>query len=150
MPKAAGQDMMQDRAGDVSENEAQGWTSTDPTPSAPAPMNAAPNAQAIVGKQHLIARVVDAAGVKKKVAKPVIEAVLQELGEALSRGETLNLQPFGKLIVKTRKRQGTADVVELRLRRRAAAPAPEEPAADPTPTAPCAPDEPLASPQNDM
>lgn len=70
-----------------------------------------------LGKKELIDRVVDASGIKKKDAKPVIEAMLKELGDALSRGETLNLQPFGKGIVKTRKDLENAEIVELRLRR---------------------------------
>lgn len=68
-------------------------------------------------KRDLIDRVVEASGVKKKSAKPVIEAMLKELGDALSRGETLNLQPFGKGIVKSRKELENAEIVELRLRR---------------------------------
>lgn len=70
-----------------------------------------------LGKRELIDRVVEASGIKKKAAKPVIEAMLKELGDALSRGETLNLQPFGKAIVKTLKPLDNADVIEIRLRR---------------------------------
>ncbi|MCG6902002.1 MAG: HU family DNA-binding protein [Rhodobacter sp.] len=70
-----------------------------------------------MGKRELIDRVVAASGIKKKAAKPVVEAMLKELGDALSRGETLNLQPFGKGIVKTRKELDNAEIVELRLRR---------------------------------
>ena len=43
--------------------------------------------------------------------------MLRELGDALTRGETLNLHPFGKGIVKSRKTLENAEVVELRLRR---------------------------------
>ncbi len=70
-----------------------------------------------LGKRQLIDKVVEASGIKKKAAKPVIEAVLKELGDALSRGETLNLQPFGKAIVKNTKDLANAEIVELRLRR---------------------------------
>jgi len=70
-----------------------------------------------MGKKELIDRVVAASGIKKKDAKPVIEAMLKELGDALSRGENLNLQPFGKGIVKSHKNLENAEVVELRLRR---------------------------------
>ena len=82
-------------------------TSQD-TPAAP------PN---ILGKRELIERVVEASGIKKRAAKPVIEAVLKELGDAFSRGDTLNLQPFGKGIVKTHKTLENAEVIEVRLRR---------------------------------
>lgn len=70
-----------------------------------------------MGKRELIDRVVKASGIKKKAAKPVVEAMLKELGDALSRGETLNLQPFGKGIVKARKDLENAEIVEMRLRR---------------------------------
>lgn len=65
----------------------------------------------------MIERVVAASGIKKRAAKPVIEAMLKELGDAFSRQETLNLQPFGKGIVKSRKVLENAEVVEVRLRR---------------------------------
>lgn len=70
-----------------------------------------------MGKRELIDRVFEASGIKKKSVKPVVEAVLKELGDALHRGENLNLQPFGKGIVKTRKELENAEIVELRLRR---------------------------------
>ncbi len=70
-----------------------------------------------LGKRELIDRVVIASGIKKKAAKPVVEALLKELGDALSRGETLNLQPFGKANVKRRKEVEHAEIIEMRLRR---------------------------------
>ena len=70
-----------------------------------------------LGKRELIDRVVASSGIKKKAAKPVIEAMLKELGDVLSRGDNLNLHPFGKAIVKTRKSLANAEIVELRLRR---------------------------------
>lgn len=91
-----------------------------------------PEVVSTLGKRELIDRVVTASGIKKKAAKPVVEAMLRELGDALSRGDTLNLQPFGKGIVKTRKSLENAEVVELRLRRsrQAMAPASEGPSED--------------------
>ncbi len=77
----------------------------------------APVVKKTLVKRELIDRVVTASGVKKKSAKPVVEAMLKELGDALSRGETLNLQPFGKGIVKNRKELENAEIVEVRLRR---------------------------------
>ena len=76
-----------------------------------------PEVSTTLGKRELIDRVVITSGIKKKAAKPVVEAMLKELGEALSRGDTLNLQPLGKGIVKNRKSLENAEVVELRLRR---------------------------------
>ncbi|MDJ0825472.1 MAG: HU family DNA-binding protein [Rhodobacter sp.] len=81
---------------------------------APKPAEAAAK---ILGKRELIDRVVTASGIKKSAAKPVVEAMLRELGDAVSKGETLNLQPLGKGIVKNRKELENAEVIELRLRR---------------------------------
>lgn len=90
------------------------------------------NGAKVLGKRELVDLVVAASGIKKRAAKPVIEAMLKELGDALSRGETLNLQPFGKGIVKNRKDLENAEVVELRLRRsKLALKAAETPATDP-------------------
>ena len=99
-------------------------TAKTPAKTAAKPVSVAPASAAApvvekvsLGKRQLIDRVVEASGIKKKAAKPVIEAVLKELGVALSRDETLNLQPFGKAIVKNRKELANAEIVELRLRR---------------------------------
>ena len=83
----------------------------------PVPVETVAETAKILGKRELIDRVVEASGIKKKAAKPVVEAMLRELGDALSRGETLNLQPFGKGIVKTAKTLENAEVIEMRLRR---------------------------------
>lgn len=88
----------------------------DPTPAGASP-EAAVAAPRLLGKRELIDLVVAASGIKKKAAKPVIEAMLKELGDALSRGETLNLQPFGKANVKRHKDLENAEIIELRLRR---------------------------------
>ncbi|MEM1289596.1 MAG: HU family DNA-binding protein [Pseudomonadota bacterium] len=77
----------------------------------------APATLKVLGKRELIDRVVDASGIKKRAAKPVIESVLKELGDAFSRGDTLNLQPFGKGIVKAHKDLENAEVIEVRIRR---------------------------------
>ncbi len=95
-----------------------------------------------LGKRDLIDRVVLASGIKKKAAKPVIEAMLKELGDALSRGETLNLQPFGKANVKRQKDLEHAEIIELRLRRSKLAIKAAEAAADSE--APVIPLDPLA------
>jgi len=81
------------------------------------PTDAPTEAVKVFTKRDLIERVVAASGIKKKTAKPVIEAMLLELGEALTQFDTLNLQPLGKGIVKSRKDVENAQVTELRLRR---------------------------------
>ena len=78
------------------------------------PVAAAP----MLRKKELIERVVARSGVKKKDAKPAIEAMLAVLGEALAAGEDLNLQPLGKVMVKRTKELPNAKVMVCRIRQR--------------------------------
>ena len=55
-------------------------------------------------------------GVKKRDAKPAIEAVLAVLGEALSEGRELNLRPMGKLKVTRMKKAGNGQIINARVR----------------------------------
>ena len=71
----------------------------------------------IMLKKTLVEAVVTASGLKRNVVKPVIEAVLGELGNALARGEALNLPPLGKISVNRSKEVANADVMILKLRR---------------------------------
>jgi len=84
------------------------------TPTAPAPEVASP----MLRKKELIERVVARSGIKKKDAKPVIEAMLSVLGEALANGEDLNLQPLGKVMVKKTKELANAKMMVTRIRQR--------------------------------
>ncbi len=68
-------------------------------------------------KKDLIDRVVAASGVKKKDAKPVVEAMLAEMGEALARGEGLQLLPFGNVRVVKSKDLASGAVVTVKVRR---------------------------------
>ncbi|WP_422029097.1 HU family DNA-binding protein [Roseovarius sp.] len=61
-------------------------------------------------KRGLIDEVVKRSGVRKKFAKPVIEAMIDVLGEAISEGREVNLQPFGKI-----KQQRTKDTANARI-----------------------------------
>jgi len=72
----------------------------------------------VLRKKELIERVVARSGIKKKDAKPVIEAMLAVLGEALASGEDLNLQPLGKVMVKRVKEHTNAKVMVTRIRQR--------------------------------
>ena len=55
--------------------------------------------------------------VKKRDAKPAIEAALAVLGEALSGGEEVNLPPLGKVrVVRARELDSGAHVLTLKLR----------------------------------
>ncbi|MEY8829067.1 HU family DNA-binding protein [Sedimentitalea sp. XS_ASV28] len=67
-------------------------------------------------KKELIDLAVARSGIKKKDAKPVVEAMLAILGEAIADGRELNLQPFGKLRVNRRieKQNGSITICKLR------------------------------------
>lgn len=67
-------------------------------------------------KQELIAKVVDRADIRKKYAKPVVEAVIDILGETLAEGRELNLQPFGKLKVNRTKETAAARIIIAKIR----------------------------------
>lgn len=68
-------------------------------------------------KKELIEAVVVRSGMKKKAVKPVVEGVLDVLGDALGADRALNLPPFGKLRIHKVRRRGNARVAVARLRR---------------------------------
>ena len=61
-------------------------------------------------KRELIDEVVNRSGVRKKFAKPAIEAMIDVLAEAIAEGREVNLQPFGKI-----KHQRTKDTSNARI-----------------------------------
>ena len=67
-------------------------------------------------KRELLDAVINKSGIKKKDAKPVVEAMLEVLGSALQDGRTLNLQPMGKFIVKHEKKLVNGKVLTTRIR----------------------------------
>ncbi|MCM2561326.1 HU family DNA-binding protein [Lutimaribacter sp. EGI FJ00015] len=67
-------------------------------------------------KKELIDTVVTRSGIKKKDAKPVIEAMLAVLGEELSDGREMNLHPLGKIKINRIKQMSNARVVMCKLR----------------------------------
>jgi len=78
-----------------------------------------PNA-VIVGpmmrKKELIDTVVTRSGRKKKDVKPVVEAMLEVLGEALEDNRELNLQPMGKLKVRREKMMPNGRILIAKIR----------------------------------
>ncbi len=78
------------------------------------PLHAAPRVR--LGKKDILDRVVERSGHRKRDVKPVVEAMLAVLGEALAAGEDLNLPPFGKLVVKREKENGNARILTCRIR----------------------------------
>lgn len=71
----------------------------------------------VVKKPEFLDRAVERTEVKKRDAKPAIEAALAVLAEALIKGEELNLPPMGKLrVVKSKDVGEGAKVLTLKLR----------------------------------
>ncbi|WP_273249078.1 HU family DNA-binding protein [Sediminimonas qiaohouensis] len=67
-------------------------------------------------KKELIDTIVERSGIKKKDAKPVVEAMLAVLGEQIAAGRELNLMPFGKLRINRVKQMSNGRVVVCKLR----------------------------------
>lgn len=68
-------------------------------------------------KKELIQRVVTSIGGKKKAGvKEIVEATLTALGEALQKGETLNLPPFGRARIAKAKGEGKNAAMTVKLR----------------------------------
>lgn len=69
-------------------------------------------------KQELLAKVVTRSGIPKRNVKPVIEALLSVLGDALEEGRDVNLNPMGKIVIKKSKpvRGGTVLTTRIRLK----------------------------------
>lgn len=83
-------------------------TSTAPKPSVVATSE--------MRKPELIDKVVEQSGVRKKFAKPVVEAMLEVLGETLAKGRGLTVQPLGKVIIQRSKDAGNARVMIAKIR----------------------------------
>ena len=67
-------------------------------------------------KKELIELVVERSMIKKKDAKPVIEAMLAVLGETIASGRELNLQPLGKLRINRSEDKSNGRVIVCKLR----------------------------------
>ena len=82
-------------------------------------------------KKELIELVVERSGIKKKDAKPVIEAMLAVLGETIAKGREMNLQPFGRVKYNRTKETTSARVVVTKIRQSKAAGAGPKPGKGP-------------------
>ncbi|WP_138923519.1 HU family DNA-binding protein [Sulfitobacter sp. BSw21498] len=87
-------------------------TATPAVVDAPHPVIMGP----VMRKKELIDTVVERSGVKKRDAKPVVEAMLSVLGEALSDSRELNLLPFGKLKVINEKELKNGKMIRVKVR----------------------------------
>ncbi len=75
-----------------------------------------PSKEPALNKRELIDAAVLRSGVKKKDAKPVVEALLAILGETVASGRDLNLKPFGKLHLNRSEERSNGTVHVCRLR----------------------------------
>lgn len=81
-------------------------------------------------KKELIDTVTELSGVKRKDAKPVIEAMLEVLGKTLANGREMNLQPLGKIKINRAKEVQGGNVLITKIRQSNRVPkAPKDPAA---------------------
>ncbi|MEL7299939.1 MAG: HU family DNA-binding protein [Pseudomonadota bacterium] len=69
-------------------------------------------------KKEFLERVAKLSGLKKPQAKAAVEAALALLGEALEKGEAVNLEPLGKMKIQKKKDLGNATVYTCRVRRK--------------------------------
>ena len=67
-------------------------------------------------KQELLDKVVSRSDTRKKFAKPVVEAMLEILGETLAEGRELNLPPLGKVKLNRTKEGARARVIVAKIR----------------------------------
>ncbi|WP_163849615.1 HU family DNA-binding protein [Pseudooceanicola aestuarii] len=70
----------------------------------------------LLRKKELLEGVVTRSGIRKRDAKPVVEALLAELGDALAAGRPMQLPGFGKLRVNRIKDSPASRVVVARIR----------------------------------
>lgn len=75
-----------------------------------------PDAGPEMKKQELIDKVLNKGDIKKKYAKPVVEAVLEVLGEALAEGRELNLPPLGKIKINRVRDVANARIIVTKIR----------------------------------
>lgn len=73
---------------------------------------------AVMRKKELVDAVVARSGIKQRDAKPVIEAVLAELGETLARGREMSLPPLGRVKINREKQIDNGRVIVVKLRQK--------------------------------
>lgn len=66
--------------------------------------------------REFVTRVLARSGANRLAAKPVIDAVLAELGESLARGESFVLPPLGRAKVRPTKDGAKEGVIQVRLK----------------------------------
>jgi len=69
-----------------------------------------------VKKKDLIDLVVERSGLKKKDAKPAVDAMIDVLAELIGEGRDLNLPPLGKIKYQRLRETPNARIIVLKLR----------------------------------
>lgn len=80
-------------------------------------------------KKDLIDRVIARSGVKPRYVRPVVDALLVELGEMLEEAETMQLQPLGTVKVQRRKDVTDGEVIITKVKRKKDTPEGDDPLA---------------------
>ena len=80
-----------------------------------------------VRRKEMVERIVASSGLKPNAVKSVLDAVLAELGNALSAGEALNLHPLGKVTVNRQKNMGDREILICKIRRKLTSAQDEQP-----------------------
>ena len=73
-------------------------------------------AAVVLRKAEFAEAVAAGTGLKKAEVRPVLDAVLAEMGRALARGDALLLPPLGKLTVSRRRGKPGTEVTILKLK----------------------------------
>lgn len=76
-----------------------------------------PEPSVVLKKKEFFERVVARSGAKKSDVRTIAEAVLEEIGEALSKGEVLALPPLGKVRVTRSVDRESAEMIVAKIRR---------------------------------
>ncbi|PZQ99951.1 MAG: hypothetical protein DI533_04800 [Cereibacter sphaeroides] len=74
-----------------------------------------------IRKKELVERVVSASGAKKKQVKDIVEHTLKVLGDALAKGEELNIPPFGKAKVNRARTDDKGNTMMVKVKQGSAA-----------------------------
>ena len=87
----------------------------------PEPAAPADPPQVTFRKRDLIEQVTAETGLKRRDVKAISEAVLAAMGRAVGEGQSLALEPLGKLRVARTNESGASRVLTCKLRQKAAA-----------------------------
>lgn len=84
----------------------------------PAPEKPVKAPVVFVRRKELVERIVASSGLKPNAVKSVLDAVLEEIGNTLSGGEGLNVQPLGKVSVNRKKLFVDKEIIICKIRRK--------------------------------